>query len=256
MVFKGEDGPVAYHLVLRFMKYDNDPPRLLSSSGGYYAGNVELGGKKQRLELVDNNVNAAFNDCGPTTSETDRVSVGNNYRYLGKMVEVDGDFYRIEVARDGAFVKLQKAENVALGKVKVPETISFFSAFGPNGHFSREPKNGEFTLPEGSYSVQDWTIKRKDSKRAEWQMMAYRGKESSSFEVGGAAAAQPVVGEPVRMELKAEESTNTVLFNLSFVGKGGESIQLMKGDQRPPGPKLILASLDGSYRSTNTFEFG
>ena len=30
----------------------------------------------------------------------------------------------------------------------------------------------------------------------------------------------------------------------------------MKGNQRPKGPRLTLTSLDGTYRYTNTFEFG
>lgn len=256
MTFKGEDGLIAYHLILRFMKYDDDRARLLSSSGGYYAGDVDLGGKKRHLELIDNNVNATFNDCGPSPGEADNIIIGDEHRYLGKMVEHDSVFYRIEVARDGAFLKVQKAENVALGKVKVPETITQFSAFGLNGHFTRKPVKGEFTLPVGDYAVQDWNIKRKDKSNAQWEMSAYRDKEASNFEVVAEKAAQPTVGEPVRMELKAEESTNQVVFRLSFIGPGNESVQLLKENQRPPGPKLILASLDGTYRSTNTFEFG
>jgi hypothetical protein len=58
------------------------------------------------------------------------------------------------------------------------------------------------------------------------------------------------------MEIEPQESTNRVGFSLSFVGSHGESISVTKGEQRPPGPKLLLASLDGTYRSTNTFEFG
>lgn len=259
LVFKGEDGPIAYHLQLRFMKYQNDEARLLSSSGCYYAGDVDLGGKKRRLELTDANVNGTFNDCGATVRESDRVGVKDNKdgdRYLGKLLEVDGVFYRIEVARDGAFVKIQKAENVEFGKVKVPETLTVFSAFGPNGHFTRKPVKGELTLPVGAYDSQDWTISRKDKSGASWELMAYRTKESCKFEVTSGSVAKALVGEPVRMEMEAKESTNTVNFSLSFLAPSGESIQLMKGEQRPPGPKLIIASLDGSYRSTNTFEFG
>ena len=62
-------------------------------------------------------------DC--VAVEGDKVSP----RHLGKMLEVDGQFYNIEVARDGAFIKLQKAENVVLGQVRVPETISEFVAY-------------------------------------------------------------------------------------------------------------------------------
>ena len=50
--------------------------------------------------------------------------------------------------------------------------------------------------------------------------------------------------------------TNEVVFNLRFEGRYGESLQIMKGGQRPPGPRLTLTSLDGTCRYTNTFEFG
>ena len=94
-------------------------------------------------------------------------------RCLGKLLEVDGQFYHIEVARDGAFVKLQKAENVVLGQVRVPETISEFIAFGENGHFVRKPAKGEFTLPVGKYRIQGWKTDRKDDKGAPWELAGY-----------------------------------------------------------------------------------
>ena len=114
------------------------------------------------------------------------------------MLEVDGQFYQIEVARDGAFIKLQKAENVVLGQVRVPETISEFVAFGENGHFVRKPAKGEFTLPVGKYRIQEWKIDRKDDKGAAWELSAYNFNDSARFEV---AADKPVsleVGEPMR----------------------------------------------------------
>jgi len=262
-VFKGEDGPITYHLVLRFMKYDDNKPNLLAASGGYYGGQVEIGGKKRRLELIDGNVNGTFDDRAPNAGNCDRVMVEGDKtreRYLGKMIEVDGQFYRIEVARDGAFVKLQKAEDVTLGPVRVPETISEFVAFGENGHFVRKPVKGEFTLPAGKYRIQEWTINRKDAKGAAWRLMGYNFSDSSKFdslfEVAAGKPATLDIGEPMRAVMEAKELTRQVDFSLRFQGRLGESLEITKGDQRPPGPRLTLTSLDGTYRSTNTFEFG
>ena len=268
VVFKGEDGPITYHLVLRFMQYGAGDANLLVSSGGYYAGKVDIGGKKRRIELIDGNVNGTFNDRAADAGDCDRVMVEGDKvgeRYLGKMLEVDGQFYQIEVARDGAFIKLQKAENVVLGQVRVPETISEFVAFGENGHFVRKPVKGGFTLPVGKYRIQEWKIDRKDDKGAAWELSAYDFNDSARFEV---AAAKPVsleIGEPMRAALEVEEPgtrpgarmpTKQVAFNLRFEGRYGEALQIMKGNQRPRGPRLTLTSLDGTYRYTNTFEFG
>jgi hypothetical protein len=178
---------------------------------------------------------------------------------------VDGQFYQIEVARDGAFLKLQKAENIVLGQVRVPETISEFVAFGENGHFVRQPAKGEFTLPAGKYRIQDWKINRKDDRGATWELSANNFNDSARFEV---AADKPVsleVGEPMRAVMQIQEPTRQpgardanrqMTFSLRFEGQYGESLSIMKGNERPRGPRLTLTSLDGTYRYTNTFEFG
>jgi len=259
IVFKGEDGPITYHLLLRFMAYEGSDTRVLASSGGFYAGDVDFSGKKRHIELIDGNVNGTFNDQGSTSGECDRLSVKDDKvgeRYLGKLLELDGQFFRVEVARDGAFIKLQKAEDVVLGKMKVPVSISEFVALGENGHFVRKPLKGEFTLPAGKYRILEWTIDRKDSKGAAWQLMGYGFNESADFEVAAGKPSALEVGEPIRVGLQAREATNRLDFNLSFIGRFDESIQITKGGQRPAGPRMALASLDGTYRSTNTFEFG
>ena len=268
VVFKGEDGPITYHLILRFMQYGDTEANLMSASGGYYAGKVDIGGKKRRVELIDENVNGTFNDRAGNMSDCDCVSIEGDKvgeHYLGKMLEVDGQFYQIEVARDGAFIKLQKAENVVLGEVRVPETISEFVAFGENGHFVRKPTKGAFTLPVGKYRIQEWKINRKDDKGAAWELSAYNFNDSARFEVTAAKAVSLKVGEPMRAVMEAQEPrsrpglrdlTKQVAFSLRFQGQYGETLQIMKGNQRPRGPRLTLTSLDGTYRYTNTFEFG
>ena len=230
MVFKGEDGPITYHLVLRFMQYDGGQMNLLASSGGYYAGKVDIGGKKRQIELIDENVNGTFNDRGAEMGDSDCVTIEGDkvgQRYLGKLLEVDGQFYQIEVARDGAFLKLQKAENVVLGQVRVPETISEFVAFGENGHFVRQPAKGEFTLPAGNYRIQEWKINRKDDKGAAWELSAYNFNDSARFEVAADKPASLEVGEPMRASMEVQEpssrpgarnTSQQATFNLRFRG--------------------------------------
>ena len=117
----------------------------------------------------------------------------------------------------------------------------------------------------GKYRIQEWTIDRKDAKGAAWQLMGYNFNESAQFEV---AAGKPVsleIGEPMRATMEAPQprarpgskaSSPEVTFSLRFQGRYGETLQVMKGNQRPRGPQLTLTSLDGTYRYTNTFEFG
>ena len=259
IVFKGEDGPVTYHLGFQFMKYDERNTRLYLRSDGYYEGMVDLGGKKKHIELIDANVNGTFNDRALEPSDCDCVAVDGDKvgeRYLGKLLEIGDQIYRIEVARDGAFVKVQKADDLVLGSVRIPEGISEFVAFGENGHFVRKAVKGEFKLPVGKYQVHSWTISRKDSRGASWQLTGEGSPDSPRFDVASDKPAVLDTGEPVRAVMRHDDATNPVSFDLAFKGKLNETVAIRKGDQNPPGPKLVLASLDGTYRVTNTFEFG
>jgi hypothetical protein len=260
VVFQSEDGPITYHLILRFYKYQENPAQLLASSGCWYEGLVDLGGKKRRIELIDGNVNGTFNDQSPNPYDSDRVKVEGDKteaRFLGRMLEVDGELYRIEVARDGAFVKIQKAENIAFGQVHVPDTISEFAAFGENGYFVRKPVNGTFELPVGNYQIHRWTVDRKDDQGAAWTLSGYGFNDSADFEVTTAKPVSLDLGEPVRAVLTAQETTNNwMTFSLRLQGRLGESIEMLRDRDRPRGPRLTLVNVDGSYRYTNSFEFG
>ena len=258
-VFKGEDGPITYHLALRFMKYDNGEVRLLASSACFYDGTVDLGGRKRRVTLLDGNVNGTFNDCAPDPADADRIVVEGDTageRVLGRLLEVGDQLFRVEAARDGAFVKVQPAQDLTMGQVRVPESISELVAVGEVGHFIRKPAKGELTLPVGKYRVHAWSIERKDNKGAVWKLAGSGFSEFARFEVG---ASQPVtveVGEPVMPALTATETKGSVAFGLRLRGRLGESVDLQQNDQRPRAPQLVLASAAGTFRATNTFEFG
>jgi hypothetical protein len=260
VVFKGEDGPITYHVIFRFYQYETNPAQLLASSAGWYEGVVNFDGVKKRIQLIDGNVNGTFNDVAPDPYESDRVQVEGDKtaeRFLGRMLEVDGKLYRIEAARDGAFVKVEKAENVTLGRVRVPDNISEFAAFGQNGHFVRKPVNGEFTLPAGHYRIVNWKIDRKDEKGAAWTLSGYDFPKTAAFEVAADKAAALEIGEPVQAVLKAKEGARRqVEFSLQFRGRQKESIEMLREGQRPRGPKLMLAGAGGTVCYTNSFEFG
>jgi hypothetical protein len=260
VTFKGDDGPITYHLALRFYQYDRNPPYALISSAGWYEGTVNFGGQKKHIQLIDGNVNGTFNDMSGSPYDSDRVQIEGDKvgdRYLGKLLEVDGKFYQVEVARDGAYIKVQPAENVPLGSVRVPENITEFSAYGATGYFVRKPVKGEFTMPVGKYRMVRWSINRKDDKDVPWTLSGYNFPDTAVFEVAAGDPPALQIGEPFRAELKANEQPNRqISFSLDFIGQQKESIELLRDGQRPRGPKLMLAAADGTLCYTNTFEFG
>jgi hypothetical protein len=258
LTFKGEDGPITYHLAFRFYQYGNNQAQLLAQSAGWYEGTVTFDGVKKHLRLLDNNVNGTFNDIGSNPYQSDSVEVDGDKageHYLGRLLEVDGKYFTFEADRDGAFVKVQKAD-VTLGAVRMPANITSFAAFGTNGYFVRQSAKGEFTLPVGQYRIVSWEIQRKDDKGANWELSAYNFPDTNHFEVTTGQAVTLDIGEPVKAVLTSQARGTQTGFDLKFVGKQGESIQFLRDNQRPRGPKLMLASADGSLCYTNTFEFG
>jgi hypothetical protein len=261
VVFKGEDGPITYHLAFQSYQFENSPAQLMAFSAGWYEGLVNFDGVKKRIKLIDGNVNGSFNDIASDPYSCDRIQIEGDKtpeRFLGQMVEVDGKFFRVEAARDGAYVKVQKATNVVLGQVHVPEDISTFTAFGQNGHFVREPANGLVSLPVGHYKIVDWIINRKDDKGAAWTLTGSRfPANSAGFDIAADKTEVLEIGEPVQAVLSARDSGNRQIeFSLKFEGRQQENITMLRGGQRPAGPKLLLADATGKLNTTNTFEFG
>jgi hypothetical protein len=266
VVFKGEDGPISYHLIARFYQYEDQRTQFLLGSGGWYEGTVTIAGKKRRVQLTDNNANGTFNDQGTNPAECDRLmftggtslltSEASLDRYLGRYIELDGQLFRIEVARDGAFLKVEKAEGVARGTVRVPETVSEFVAVGETGHFIRKPAKGELTLPVGKYRVNGWTLNRKDARGDSWKLTGYSFPKAAEFEVTADSPPTLPIGEPVSTDLKATESKGQLAFSLKLLGPLGESVEILRGSERPRAPQLQLASADGQFKTTLTFEYG
>lgn len=259
LVFKGEDGPLSYHVIPQLYQLEKDRVQLLLGSGCCYEGTVSLGAKKQRVQLIDQNVNGVFNDLGDEPRNADRISFLNREdqdRMLGQYVEFEDQLFALEVARDGAFVKVRPATDVRVGKVRVPDGLVQFAAAGKMGHFIRKPDQGEFALPVGKYRVEGWRMERKDAQGSKWFLSGYGFGPRADFEVVPDAPVVLKPGDPIRTQLSASETKGQFSFSLRMLGSFGESVELYKGETRPRAPQLLLTSSEGTFRSTNTFEYG
>ena len=234
VVFDGEDGPVAYHLNLRFFEYQNNR-RLYVSSGGWYEGDVVVAGQKKLCVLIDQDANGTFDDSALDPAKSDRIRIGGrdprDTRFVGRYIDVDGVLYKLEVAHDGAFVKLAKAEGVKYGSVRVPETIAEFSAGGPNGLFKFKPDKGTGSLPVGRYRVNSWTIDRKDEKGKPWQLKGTFFTAKGNFQVTQKAETALDIGEPVTGTVSARLNGDNYEFSKSLKGPLGEYVMLSSSGQ-------------------------
>ena len=264
IVFEGEDGPITYHLNFRcYTNPNNVNSYLYIYSGGWYEGMIEVEGQKLFCTLIDYNVNGIFNDKSLSSGSTDRIRISKlkderNTKYVGKYFDLYGELYEIDIAKDGAFIKLKKAEDVKYGQIQLQKTITKFLAGGENGLFEiKLDDNGLGKLPVGKYRINIWEIEQKDQTGATWKLEARGYNSSSDFSVTENAKTELAAGEPIIAPMTVTKSSgNEYPVRLSLAGRMGESLYLYRNNVLPSQPKLYIKSLDGSYDKTFALEYG
>ena len=260
VIFEIEDGPVTYHLNLSSYQYGDGDNRLYASSGGWYEGDITVGGQKKHCVLFDYNVNGAFDDKSESAGECDRIRIGKqgsqSTLFTGNYIEVDETLYRPEIPRDGAYIKLTKAEDVKYGSVRLPESITEFSANGENGLFILKPEKGIASLPIGKYRVYDWAVEQQDDKGTNWKLKGSGLSEKNVFDIAEGKEAVLSIGEPIVATLDASEREGTHSFRHEMKGRAGERIELTRNGAQPQAPKVRIKNAAGTYDRTYSFQYG
>jgi len=257
VIFQGEDGPNSYHL--NFSLCDHGKPQRLSvKSGGWYEGQITVGGQKKYCVLVDHNVNGMFNDKA-VDFKCDRIWLGSEEKqeekFVGNLLEVDGKLYRPEISPDGAYVKLAEADDVGFGQVHVPGSITEFAAGGENGLFIYEPKDSVVRLPVGKYRIHHWNSERKDGG-SRWKLKGSGFGEKGDFEIAGTGQVKLDIGEPIVSNVAGKKKGSSWSFSHSLGGRLGENIDITRNNSRPSAPKLRIKNEKGSYDKVFSFEYG
>ena len=260
VVFEGEDGPVTYHLNFQFYNRNERSRGLYVYSGGWYEGDITVAGAKKHCTLIDQNANGTFNDKSLEVHKCDRIRIGKkgnrDTRYVGNYIEIDDVLYRPKIARDGAYIKLSKAEDVKFGNIRLPESITEFSAGGENGLFTLKPEKGTGSLPVGRYRVNHWAIERKDERGKKWKMQGEGFSNKADFDITADKETELSVSEPIISTLEARRSGSGYSFSQNIKGRLGERIELTRNGAQPPAPKLHIKNKDGTYDRTFSFEYG
>jgi hypothetical protein len=256
--FKGEDGPVTYHLTFMFCYYDQDSMYWGAMAGCWYEGDAIIDGKTTRIALCDYNANGTFSDKGEKF-DSDRIYLKSdkkwNEYYVGNYLELEDKLYHLSVAKDGAFYELNPAPELTYGTVKIADNISAFSAGGVNGFFQRTPKDGLLKLPEGSYKIHQWKIERKDDKGKSWSLTGST-PPNFSFVVSKEKTVDLDIGEPVFSQLTSQSKDNTYYFNQELRGKLNERVSLNVSGNRPDAPSILIHNKTGDYDKTFKLEYG
>jgi hypothetical protein len=259
VIFEGEDGPITYHLNIEFYK-GSSRQYLYITSAGWYEGTIDIAGTKKHCVLIDYNVNGTFNDKSLNPTECDRIRIGKkgeqDTRYVGNFIEIDNVLYRPEIAQDGAYVKLTKAEDVKFGNIRLPQAITEFSAGGENGLFKIKLENGIGSLPVGKYRINQWAIEREDEKRRKWKLQGEGASDKGDFDIVVDKKTELSIGEPIISKLQVNKRDSGYSFNQSLEGQHGERIELTRNGSQPPAPKLHIKNKNGTYDRSFSFEYG
>jgi hypothetical protein len=256
VVFETEEGPITYHLSIRFYQYRESSRRIYVYPGCWYEGPVNVAGQTKHCVLIDYNVNGTFNDQSLDSGDADRIRIGPKHsrdtRFVGNYIEVDGKLYRTDIARDGAFIKLSAASDVPYGTVQLPETITEFAGGGENGLFTRKPENGLVKLPVGKYKVDHWVIQREDEKGRDCKLEGrYFSGDSGVFEVTDAKETGLSIGEPVRCSLSVNRRGEHYEYSKSVRGQLGEYVSITcDGRRMTERAKLHVKDKTGTFDRT------
>jgi hypothetical protein len=179
---------------------------------------------------------------------------------VGRLVDVNGTLYELEVAKDGAYVKLKKAQGVTYGQIRVPAGISRLTLTGTNGQFRLAPKDQVVRAPVGKYCMTEWAIDRKDDKGKMWTAQGQTGGVDARWTLEAAEGKEVAldVGEPFVSQLTVRSSGVNHTFQQRLQGRLGEQVTLSfgGGGDRPAPPKLVIRCNDGTYERTVNFAYG
>ncbi len=262
LIFEIEDGPVTYHLGLQYSCYSSGQHHLAYWAAGWYEGKVTINDQSLFCRLVDNNANGTFNDRSDTADQGDLITLGKNDQSpsltVGKYASLPDGLYSLEIAQDGAFVKLDPARDVTYGQVTMPKTISSLDVFGLNGHFIQQPENSTVRLPVGTYRIKSWAIERKHSDDSLWRMQGDGLTDRHGLFTVSADSPIPLrIGEPIISSLTMNRKSSTGhSFGSRLRGRSGEQITLTRNGRRPTAPKLHVVNQAGTYERNYQFEYG
>ena len=270
LLFPGKDGPITYHLNVDYSfdkRYSKD---VSFSSAGWYEGSVTIGGKKYWCTLVDRNDNGRFGEsCEPNWGDRIWIAPKINGKFttddnkvmkvrVGRLVEVDGKFYSLQIAPDGAYVIFDSPEKIETGKIQLGKDVNEFSVFGKEGNFYRIAKDGlAENIPVGKYNLLGYVIRRKDKSGAHWEIRETHAYNEKSFVVEPGKTVTLKVEEPfvcvVSVTGNGEKKHH---INMNIESAKEDRVDVARNGSRPDAPKVRITSADCSYDKTFSLEYG
>jgi len=261
IVFPTENGPVTYHLDVQVYRFGGDDNlRFYFRAGGWYEGLIRIEEKEYKCILVDYNSNGTFNDSGEIFHHSDRITIGTKEGFesywLGKYIQIDGTLFTAAAEMDGAFVTVERAENVPLGRVAVPADVCRLSLAGKEGHIRLDLPSDQPSVPAGNWCLEEWWMSRLGDDGRKWTLKGRNTPRSADVVIRENQSNSIDLGEPVTASLEVTAKKGAYDFDQKLRGRLGEKIYLDVNGKRAPAPRLLITSADGTYKEELTFKYG
>ena len=268
IVLAGDDGPITYHAGVDYQRKAGKPYELRVECTGWYEGQVVIGGRKFTCSVIDNNANGRFGERSAKPDQCDRLilrpyspGMGPQEQVdvasapIGRYVLVEGKYYSMETAPDGATVKFTAAK-VPTGTIRPGEGVTSLKVAGPAGTFEIDVRDGVVEVPEDEYVVLSYSITRKDGKGNTWCVREANPFKDKPLAVRAGSETKIEVGEPFAWFVSAS-SAEQGLYRISqgLRTLRGDDVRLTcNGDRLPV--KVRITNADKTYDRTFSMEYG
>jgi hypothetical protein len=288
-------------------------------AAAYRTGEITVDGKKARVYLVDFNSNGRFDDLSGiddsimlsdgtayprqgdviwVNPDPATVSYASPYdptstdaqQYVSKMLNVDGQFYDMEITPAGDKLTLSSSSK-PVGYITNPNKGYRAVVYGDQGMMKISgDESGKSPLPVGKWRLLSYTldgtkldVAEEEEKpadegpslleslanaltrsaptttRPQITLVAARGKrDTQAVEVREGETVAFPFGPPYKLKVAASPySGGRASLRLSIVGVAGEvcNNMMVKG-QRPPKPTFTITGPDGQEVASGNFEYG
>jgi len=268
LALPGDDGTITYHAGFHYQREKTGPHKIYVSANCWYEGVITIAGRRMLCSLIDCNANWRFGERSADRDRSDgyilrpfdpregpQELVNAAWSPVGQYVLVDGKYYSMETAPDGATVKFTPAK-VPTGTIRPGEGVTSLKVGGPAGTFEIDVRNGVVVVPEDEYVVLSYSITRKDAKGNTWCVREANPFKDKPLTVRAGSETKIEVGEPFAWSVSASsDEQGQYSLRQGLRTRRGDDVRLTcNGDRLPV--KVRITNADKTYDRTFSMEYG
>ena len=268
LALPGDDGTITYHAGFHYQREGTGPHKIYVSANCWYEGVVTIAGRRMLCSLIDGNANWRFGERSADSNQSDgyilrpfdpgrgpQELIDAKWTPVGQYVLVDGKYYTMDIAPDGATVTFTQA-SPAVGRIIPGQGVSSLKIAGPAGTFELDGNSGFVEVPQGQYRLVGYEVVRKDANGVAWCAHGAGGDGDKAIVVRAGSETKLGFGEPFTWLLEASpDGPGQHSLHLSLRDANARGARMTRDGDMPP-INLRITNADKTYDCTFTMEYG